>query len=84
MPNLRNISRLLLLSFKNGGNDPKRNSLVKYYMSLVEIKDFNALTDNKPIFAQSIKNKQQAYKKLVEMSRNNDYITGNLLDYLCH
>ena len=53
MPNLRNISRLLLLSFKNGGNDPKRNSLVKYYMSLVEIKDFNALTDNKPIFDQS-------------------------------
>ena len=84
MPNLRNISRLLFLSFKNGGNDPKRNSLVKYYMSLVEIKDFNALTDNKPIFDQSIKNKQQAYKKLVEMSRNNDYITGNLLDYLCH
>ena len=25
-----------------------------------------------------------AYKKLVEMSRNDDYTTGNLLDYLYH
>ena len=24
------------------------------------------------------------FEKLIEMSRNNDYTTGNLLDYLCH
>ena len=64
--------------------DPTRNSFDEYYMSLVEIKDFNALIDNKPFFEESVKNKQKAYEKLIEMPRNNDYTTGNLLDYLYH
>ena len=51
-------------------------------MSLVEIKDFNALIDNKPFFDQPVKNKQEAYEKLIEMLNNDDYITGKLLDYL--
>ena len=46
-PTLWNINRLLLLSFKFGKNDPTRNSLVKYYIPLAEIKDFNALIYNK-------------------------------------
>ena len=29
-----------------------------------------------------MKNKPEAYEKLVEMSRKDDYTTGNLLDYL--
>ena len=51
-------------------------------MSLVEIKDFNALIDNKPFFDQPVKNKQEAYEKLIEILNNDDYITGKLLDYL--
>ena len=53
-------------------------------MRLVEIKDFNVLIENKPLFYQAVKRKQEGYKKLVETSRNNDYTTGNLLDYLYH
>ena len=60
---------------------PTRNSFDEYYMPLVEIKDFNALINNKPFFDQPVKNKQEAYEKLNEMSRN-DYTTENLLDYL--
>ena len=41
-------------------------------MPLAEIKDFNALTDNKPFSDQPVKNKQEAYEKLIEMSRNDD------------
>ena len=33
---------------------------------------------------QPIKNKQEAYETLIEISKNNDYTTGNLLDYLYH
>ena len=51
-------------------------------MSLVEIKDFNALIDNKPFFDQPVKKKKEAYEKLIEMLNNDDYITGKLLDYL--
>ena len=42
-------------------------------MSLVKIKEFNALFDNKPFFDQSVKNKQEAYKESI--SRNDDYTT---------
>ena len=53
-------------------------------MPLIEIKDFTALIENKPFFNQPVKGKQEAYGKLVEMSRNDDYTTGYLLDYLYH
>ena len=48
---------MFVLLFKNGNNDPTRDSFAKYYMSLVEIKDSNVLIDNKPFFDQPIKNK---------------------------
>ena len=53
-------------------------------MSLVEIKDFNPLVNSKPFFDQPLKNKQEVYERLIEVARNDDYTTGNLLDYLCH
>ena len=52
-------------------------------MPLVEIKAFNALVNNKPIFNQPVK-KHGTYEKLIQMSRNDDYTTGNLLDYPHH
>ena len=48
-------------------------------MPLVEIKYLIALTDNKLFFDQSVRNKQKEYEKLVEMSKNNDYKTGNYM-----
>ena len=56
-PTCRNIHWFFALSFRNGGNDPARNYFGKYYMLLLEFKDFNALIDNKPFFYQPIKNK---------------------------
>ena len=73
-----------MLSFKNGDNDSTRSSFDKYYISLVEIKDFNVLIDNKPFFDQPVKDKQEAYEKRNEMSRHDDYTTGNLLDFSYH
>ena len=75
---------MFVLSFKNDDNDPTRDSFNKYYMPLLELKDFNALIENKPFFDQSVKNKQEAYEKPIEISRNNDYITRNLLDFSYH
>ena len=37
-PTFRNINKLFVLSFKNGNNDPTRNSFDKYYMPLVDNK----------------------------------------------
>ena len=75
---------MFVLLFKIGNNNPKRNSFDEYYLPLVEKKGFNALIDNKPFFDQPVRNKQEAYEKLIEMSKNDDYTTENLLDYLHH
>ena len=53
-------------------------------MPLKEIKDFNGLLNNKPFFDHPVKRKQQAFEKLIEMSRIDDYTTRSLLDYLYH
>ena len=59
----RNINRLFVLSFKNGDNDPIRDCFGKYYMPLVEIKDFNALINNKSFFDQPIKKQTRSVWK---------------------
>ena len=63
-PAFRKINRLLVLSFKNGNNDPLRNYFNMYYISLVEIKDFNTLIDNKPFFHQPVKKNKKCMKNL--------------------
>ena len=35
----------------------------------------------KSFFDLSVKNEEKAYEKLIEVSNNNDYPTGNLLDF---
>ena len=53
-------------------------------MPSVEIKYFNALINNKPIFDQPVIKQTRSVWNIIEMSRNDDYTTGNLLDYLYH
>ena len=76
-PAFRNINRFFVLSLRNGENNRTRISFDKYYMPLLEIKDFNALVDNKSIFDQPVKNQQEAYQTLVEISRNKGFTAGN-------
>ena len=64
-PAFKNINRLLVISFKNGDNDPVKNSFGKYYMQLGEIKDFNALIENKSLFLIKLwKKKKKRIKNL--------------------
>ena len=66
------------LSFENE-ND--RTSFSKYYVPNVQIKDFNVLIDGKSFFDMPIKNIEETYEQIIEMGRNNDYTTDNLLNY---
>ena len=50
-------------------------------MPNVEIKEFNAFIDGKSFFYVPVKNKEEAYAKSMNISENDDYTTGNLLDY---
>ena len=58
-----------------------RDSFSHYYVPNVEIKDFNVLIDGKSFFDLPVKNEEEAYEKIIEISKNNDYTTGNLLDF---
>ena len=77
-PTFTKVNRLFVLDFENE-ND--RASFSEYYVSKVDIKDFNVIIDGKPFFEIPVKNKEEAYEAIIEMSKNNDYTTGNLLDY---
>ena len=77
-PTFTKVNRLFVLSFEN---EEDRTSFSKYYVPKVEIKDFNVLIDGKSFFDVPVKNKEEAYKKIMSISKNNDYTTGNLLDY---
>ena len=39
------------------------------------------LIDGKPFFEIPLKNKEEAYEQIIEMSTNNDYTADSLLDY---
>ena len=57
-----------------------RDSFSHYYVPNARIKDFNVLTDGKIFFDLPVKNEEEAYEKIIEMSNNNNYTTGNVLD----
>ena len=59
-------------------NEDDRTSFLKCYTPSAEIKD---LLDEKSFFDVPMKNKEENYEKIIEMSKNNDYTTVNLLDY---
>ena len=41
----------------------------------------NNNTDGKSFFNLPVKHEEQTYEKIIQMSNNNDYTTGNLLDF---
>ena len=84
-PTLTKVNRLFVLSFErieeNNVKKDDRDSFSHYCAPNVEVKDFNVLSDGKSFFGLPVKKEEEAYKRFIEMSRNNDYTTGNLLDF---
>ena len=85
-PTFTNVSRLFVLSFQriageNNTTKDRRDSFSHYYVPNVRIKDFNVLIDGKSFFDLPVKNEEEAYEKIMDMSTNNDYTADNLLDF---
>ena len=78
-PTFTKVNRLFILSFENNEND--RTSFSKYYTPNVQIKDTDVLIDGKSFFDMPTKNSEETYEKIIEIRRNNDCTSGNLLDY---
>ena len=78
-PTFSNVNRLFVLSFEN---EDDRTSYYKYYVPSVEIKDYNVLIDGNAFFELPVKNIEETYEKIIQVTDHSGYYTrGNLLDY---
>ena len=77
-PTFTNVNILFVLAYENAHD---RQSFSQFYLPKVLVKDFNVIIDKLVFFDLPIKNEEEAYEKIIDISRNNDYTTGNLLDY---
>ena len=71
-PTFMNVNRLFVLSFPGNNNADSTYSFSNYYDPKVKINDFNVLIDGKIFFDFSVKNEEEDYEKIIEMSNNND------------
>ena len=77
-PTFNNVNRLFVLAFEN---EEDRSTFEKYYMPTIKIKDYDVLTDQQPFYEIPITNKEETYKAITELIRDDDFTTGNQFNY---
>ena len=77
-PTFANVNRLFILAYQNADD---RQSFFQFYLPNVMVKDYNVIIDKLAFFDLPIKTEEEAYEKIIDISRNNEYTTDNLLDY---
>ena len=77
-PTFTNVNRLFVLAYQNVDD---RQSYDEFYLPKVMIKDYNVIIDKLAFFDLPIKTEEEAYEKIIDISRNNEFTTGNLLDH---
>ena len=77
-PTFTNVNRLFVLAYQTADD---RQSFSQFYLPNVMVKDYNVIIDKLAFFDLPIKTEEEAYEKIIDISRNNEYTTGNLLDY---
>ena len=71
-------NRLFVLAYQNADD---RQSFFQFYLPNIMVKDCNVIINKLAFFDLPIKTEEEAYGKILDISRNNEYTTGNLLDY---
>ena len=79
-PSFQGVNRLFVLAFEN---DDHRTSDERYYLSTVEIKDYNIMINGENFFDQPIKNNKVTYENIrnIATGQGDDSTTGCLLYY---
>ena len=77
-PTSTNVNKLFVLAYQNADD---RQSFSQFYLPNVMVKDYNVIIDKLAFFDLPIKTEEEAYEKIIDISRNNEYTTGSLLDY---
>ena len=77
-PTFTNVNRLFVLAYQIADD---RQSYSQFYIPKVMVKGYNVIIDKLAFFDLPIKTEEEAYKKIINISRNNEYTTGSLLDH---
>ena len=79
-PGFQGVNRLFVLAFEN---DNHRTIHDRYYLPIVEIKDYNIMINGENFFDQPVKNNKVTYENIrkIATGQGDDYTTGYLLDY---
>ena len=77
-PTFTNVNRLFVLAYRTADD---RQSFSQFYLPRVIVKGYNVIIDKLAFFDLPIKTEEEAYEKIIDISRNNKYTTGNLLYY---
>ena len=77
-PTFTNVNRLFVLAYQNVDD---RQSYDEFYLPKVMVKDYNVIIDKLAFFDLPIKTEEEAYEKNIDISRKNEFTTGNLLYY---
>ena len=80
------VNRLFVLAFGNainGANKAERDSHSKYFLSRVNITNYNILIDSRNFYDQPINDQIKKYDEIRKITtrRGDDYTTGCLLDH---
>ena len=73
-----NVNRLFVLAYQNADD---KQSFSQFYLPRVMVKEYNVIIDKLAFFDLPIKTEEEAYEKIIDISRNNEFTTVNLLDY---
>ena len=77
-PTFTNVNRLFVLPYQTADD---RQSFSQFYLPKVMVKYFNVIIDKLRFFDLPIETEEEAYEKIIDISRNNEYTTSDLLDY---
>ena len=80
-PAFTNVNRLFVLSYAIDDNNYNRQSYSQFCLPKVMVKDYNIIIDKLAFFDLPIKTEEETSEKIIDISRSNEYTTGNLLNY---
>ena len=68
-PTFTNVNRLFVLAYQNTID---RRSFSSFYLPRVMVKDFNVIIDKLAFFDLPVKTEEEAYEKIIDISKNNE------------
>ena len=76
-PTFTNVNKLFVLAYQvDANNNDNRQSFFQFYLPRAMVKDYNVIIDKLAFFDLPIKNEEEAYEKIIDISKNNEYTTS--------